>query len=313
MGVPYTKPHLPVVGQLALLKQRGLVITDDAKCTDFLHRVGYYRLSGYWHPMRKTRVDPATGAISYLDDFRPDSQCAALIDLYVFDKKLRMLMLDAIERLEVGLRVEMALLVSQRDPWAHRKSAHVHPQFVRQLKRNHADWIKKMDEKEQGSREEFVEHFFKKYTSALPMWMAIELWDFGMLSTFLSGMKIADRTTLAAYFGLSRWELLTTWVRAINNTRNVCAHHGRLWNRALIERPSPPKVDEVPDLDSATFNNTRLYSVAVALRWFLKTLNPTTTWPQRLKDHFATFPTSPHYQVSQTGFPLGWEKLPFWD
>ncbi len=312
MGVPYSKPHLPVADQLLLLKQRGLIITNDVKCTDFLHRVGYYRLSGYWHPMRQTTTNAATGAITHLDDFKPGSECSDLIDLYIFDKKLRMLMLDAIERVEVGLRVEMALLLSQRDPWAHRQSAHVHPQFVRQAKKNHAEWIKKMDEKEQFSREEFVEHFFKKYTSALPMWMAIELWDFGMLSTLLSGMKIADRSALATHFALPRWELLTTWVRAINNTRNVCAHHGRLWNRALIERPSPPKVGEVANLDPAVFNNTRLYSVAVALRWFLLKLNPTTTWSSRLKAHFATFPTSPHYQVSQTGFPQGWEALPYW-
>ena len=59
------------------------------------------------------------------------------------------------------------------------------------------------------------------------IWAAIELWDFGMLSIFLSGMQVQDVQNIAMKYGIARWELLTSWVRAINHIRNICAHHSR--------------------------------------------------------------------------------------
>lgn len=316
MGQPYTKPHLPIADQLALLKQRGLSITDDAKATDALQRIGYYRLSGYWHPMREIALPHAGGTPTVLDQFKQDSTCAHVVDLYVFDKKLRMLLLDAIERVEVGLRVEMALLLSKRDPWAHRKAQEVHYTFAGDPgDKGHVAWVQRQDKEEARSREEFVAHFFGKYTSALPIWMAIELWDFGMLTTLLSGMKVADQSALASHFGLPRPSVLTSWVQSINHVRNICAHHNRLWNRAVKLRPVMPRLGEMPGLNHLaqdTYAQSRLYGVAVLLRHFLKTINPTTTWPARLAEHFTTFPASPHYSIRDTGFPLDWEQLPFW-
>lgn len=292
-----------------------MTITDEAKATEALHRIGYYRLSGYWHPMREIALPRAAGPPTFLDKFKDDSHCSAVVDLYVFDKKLRLLVLDAVERIEVGLRVEMALLVSARDPLAHRREIEVHHDFV--AGRNgtkHSEWLARHDETVDKSKEEFILHFRRTYSTPLPMWMAIELWDFGTLSMFLSGMKAADLNVLAKYFGLPRRDLLTTWVRTINHVRNICAHHNRLWNRVLVDSPSPPKIRELANLDhlAATLHaQNRLYAAAVALRWFLLKLNPTSTWADRLKQHFTTFPESPHYHVSQTGFPADWEKLPY--
>lgn len=143
----YTKPHLPVPDQVSLLKRRGMIITDENKAADALHRIGYYRLSGYWHPMRKRQPYAAPGKPVFLDDFEQQAVFADVIDLYVFDKRLRLLMLDAIERVEVGLRVEMALLLSQRSPWAHRDPSQLDSRFVGGRTRpSHADWLQRLDE-----------------------------------------------------------------------------------------------------------------------------------------------------------------------
>jgi abortive infection bacteriophage resistance protein len=308
---PYAKTHLPIAGQIALVKERGLVITDEVKATDCLHRIGYYRLSGYWHPMREVERPAPQGPPTYLDQFKPGSNFSDVVHLYVFDKKLRMLMLDAIERVEVGLRVEIALLLSARSPWAHRDPRHVHRLF-----NGHAEWIERLDRATRRSSEDYVLHFRTRYTDPLPMWSAIELWDFGALSHFLSGMKDGDLATLGGRYGLPRRDLLKTWVRTINYVRNLCAHHNRLWNRVLVDIPSPPRTGELEGLDhlaASPHSQVRLYAAAVALRWFLKTINPTTTWPARLKAHLVEFPQSPHYNFAQTGFPEDWENLPFWN
>lgn len=47
------KPWKSYEEQLDLLIVRGLVVTDRSKALDYLQRIGYYRLSGYWYPFRE--------------------------------------------------------------------------------------------------------------------------------------------------------------------------------------------------------------------------------------------------------------------
>jgi abortive infection bacteriophage resistance protein len=286
-----------------------------------LERIGYYRLSGYWYPFRQIRLTPhqPPGYVA-LDNFRPGTAFAKIIDLYVFDKRLRLLFLDAIERIEIGLRVDMALLLGARDPWAHRMPQHLHGNFAKRPdpktgRIRHQDWLQRLDDLTTQSREDFVRHFTAKYSSPLPIWMAIELWDFGLLSHFLSGLQVADQTVIAAKYGLPRRELLTSWVRSISHIRNICAHHSRLWNRSPTDQPKPSIAGEIPLLDHLAtdhYGQTRLYAPAAAMQFLLRTINPSTSWGTRLKAHLATFPTAPGVTVSQTGFPAGWEALPLW-
>ncbi|KAH1712007.1 hypothetical protein KXX25_009240, partial [Aspergillus fumigatus] len=56
---PYTKPHLSFADQLALLIQRGLVVTDALKATEHLQRIGYGRLALYWQPFQRRVPDPS--------------------------------------------------------------------------------------------------------------------------------------------------------------------------------------------------------------------------------------------------------------
>jgi abortive infection bacteriophage resistance protein len=254
------------------------------------------------------------------DGFRPGTSFQRVMELYVFDKRLRLLLLDAIERVEVALRVDIALLIGARDPWAHRDPTQVHGRFLkvdpRTGKSDHEKWLEKLDQLFERSREEFVKHFKRKYAGDKPpIWIAIELWDFGMLSVFLSGMKFADQVQLAAKYSLPRAELLTSAVRNLNHIRNICAHHSRLWNRSPADQIAPTKPGEIADLDhvAADLNaQSRIYSTSATLQFLLKTIHPGSSWGARLKDHCASFPVSPEIALSQGGFPVGWENLALW-
>jgi len=129
-------------------------------------------------------------------------------------------------------------------------------------------------------------------------------------------LKIGDKETLSAKYGLPRWELLTSWVRALNHVRNICAHHSRLWNRSPADQPKIPRPAELPLLDHLVgykLGRTRLYATAAATQFLLRTTNPGSTWAQRLREHVATFPTGPGAVFGQSGFPEGWETLALWN
>jgi abortive infection bacteriophage resistance protein len=317
---PFTKPYLTVADQIALLKRRGLAVTDDARAAAALERIGYYRLSGYWYPFRVSSATSPGGTRSVEDDFRPGAEFGQIVDLYVFDKKLRLLTLDAIERVEVALRTDIALLLGRHSPVAHRNPAYLHGKFTKTLLRGkagtgHQEWLARLDDVTARSREDFVVHFRQTYSTPPPIWMAIELWDFGMLSHFLAGMRHQDQATLAAKYGLPRPQLLTGWVRSINFARNLCAHHSRLWNRPLVDQPPLPRKGEVPLLDHLTADShmhKRYYGAVAILRYLLRYINPTTSWATRLADLVAALPQAPGISVRHMGFPVDWGELPLW-
>jgi abortive infection bacteriophage resistance protein len=317
---PFSKPYLPIPAQIALLKARGLAITDDARATAALERIGYYRLSGYWYPLRNSTVANPGNVHVVQDNFRPGAEFGQIVDLYVFDKKLRLLTLDAIERVEVALRTDIALLLGKFSPIAHRDPAFLHGKFTKTPLRGktvtgHQVWLDRLDDITSKSRDDFVEHFRRTYSTPLPIWMAIELWDFGMMSHFLSGMRYQDQAVLAAKYGLPRPELLTGWIRSINFARNLCAHHSRLWNRPLVDQPPLPRKGEVPLLDHMAADphlQKRYYAVAAILRYLLQFINPTTTWANRLAELALTLPAAPGISSRHMGFPKDWTKLPLW-
>lgn len=84
------KPWLSFSDQLQQLRARGLEVEDPAAALDYLERVGYYRLSGYWYPLRT--IDQASSAAQgravRLDSFAAGSRFEDVVRLYVFDKKL---------------------------------------------------------------------------------------------------------------------------------------------------------------------------------------------------------------------------------
>lgn len=300
-------------------------ISDLAKAKSCLARIGYYRLSAYWYGFRKSQpvTDPNTGKTRnhVLDDFRDGTTFPTILELYVFDKKLRLLVLDALERIEIAVRTDIAILLGQRDPKAHRNPALLHGNFARKnvpgtSGTKHAEWLARLDDKFARSKEDFVKHFRQKYAGDdLPIWIAVELWDFGALSHFFSGLTVADKDAIASQYGVPSGQMFESWLRCLNDVRNICAHHSRLWNRPLVAQPRWPSVGQVSDLDhlaSNTHGQTRLYGALLIMRCMLKTVNPSTSWAERLKKHVATLPPNPYVTLHSAGFPQDWTTLRAW-
>lgn len=133
MFPPYTKPHLSFADQLALLMQRGLAVTDAPKAIEHLQRIGYGRLTLYWQPLQQRVPDPTKPHKTLrIEQFAVGAEFRHAVELYLFDKQLRLLFLDALERIEVALRVDLAHALGKRNPWAHRDPAHLDAQRANQ-------------------------------------------------------------------------------------------------------------------------------------------------------------------------------------
>lgn len=299
----YAKPWLSTEEQLNQLLQRGMAVTDRAKALDCLERIGYYRLSGYWYDLRVRTaycpLDEHTGSKPkkvrierpVLDEFKPGTRFQDAVALYVFDKRLRLLVLDVLERIEIALRVDISHRLGQKDPFAYLRPELFHDSFSVRLDRDtgmteHHDWLMKNAGLIGRSREEFIKHNKAKYGLPLAIWVACEVWDFGCMSTLFGGLKETDQDQIAAQYGVANGRVFATWLRSLNYLRNVCAHHSRLWNRNIVDQPKLPPPGEVPGLDafqSDAQRRARPFLLFCICQHLLQTINPRSTWGLRLK------------------------------
>ncbi|MDO4905792.1 MAG: Abi family protein [Lautropia sp.] len=313
------KPWISFDEQLQLLKSRGMQVDDDDAARDYLERIGYYRLSGYWYPMR--RIDHAESQRQNTpiraDDFVPGSRFEDAVRLYVFDKKLRLLALDALERIEMAVRVDVAYTLGKRNPLAHELPEHLHGEFtkkrnIRGKNKGRTDyevWRDKYRRQVRLARKNpFVEHHEKTY-GCLPIWAAIEVWDFGMLSRMYSGMKHADRTSIAKTYGIDTSQTFSQWLRSLNFIRNVAAHHSRLWNINVLELSNVPQ-DWPPDL-----NKARPFFYFCLMQRLLQVICPNSGWGKRFQELLSTgFPNTgtPTISLQDFGTFPGWQTAAPW-
>ncbi len=328
----YTKPWQSYEDQLDLLSSRGLAVTDRAKALECLQRIGYYRLSGYWFPFRErsgplTLLDekgrkparPNKVETIALDDFKPGATFENAVRLYVFDKKLRLLAMDALERIEIALRVDVSHTLGELDPFAYLRPELFHESFSRDLNNGkgvtrHHEWLSKHARLITDSKEEFVRHNKSKYGLPLAIWVACEVWDFGTLSRLYAGMRETEQDAISARYGIRNGRVFATWLRSLNYLRNVCAHHSRLWNRNIVDQPRLPPVAEVPWVEPFEDNahlRARCFLLLRIARHLLQVVNPNSSWPERIKAHLQEdFPNLDHLGLSLSGMgaPDGWEE-----
>ena len=91
----YKKSPLTFEQQADLLISRGLQ-ADRAQLISSLKSVNYYRLTGYLYPFRMAD-----------DTFKPGTTLEMVWRRYSFDRRLRVLVMDAIERVEVAVRTQL--------------------------------------------------------------------------------------------------------------------------------------------------------------------------------------------------------------
>lgn len=297
----FTKPALSIEQQLDLLVRRGMVVADRASALQYLEHISYYRLRAYWLP----REVPAANEGDHA--FQPGISFESVLDLYSFDRKLRLLVLDAIERVEVSLRTRWAYVMALRyGPHAHLDAAQFREATL------HAKYLARLKEELDRSNETFVIHYRKKYTDPglPPLWGISELLTFGQLSLWFQNIKEgAARVEIAKPYGLDE-QIIGSFAHHLSYVRNVCAHHMRLWNReATIGMKLPAR----PDWLGNTFNHAqpkRLYNTLVMLAYMLNAISPASRWRTHLLDLLHEHPA---VNQNEMGFPADWRNAAFWN
>lgn len=295
----YLKPPLSFSDQAQRLVQQGLVVSDLNQLIERLSTVSYYRLSAYWHPFKQAD-----------DRFLPGTTFETVWRRYTFDRHLRLVTMDAVERIEVAILrtrlVEQFTLLY--GPFGYRALHNFHPNV---RPNTHNRLLQECDEGFRRSNEIFVQHFRTKYTSEPypPLWMLAEVMTYGQLFTMYRQLRNQDQKAIARSIGLQA-PVLESWLHTLNYIRNAVAHHTRLWNRQIPIRPRMPDQRHRPEFYTPLpIANDRMFGVLSLLRYMLSQVAPQSQWTQRLISLLDDYPDIPRLSM---GFPEDWRDYSLW-
>ncbi len=132
---------------------------------------------------------------------------------------------------------------------------------------------------------------------------------FGCTMKMYRGVTDEVRRNIAGHYNVPD-EVLTSWLHTINVIRNICAHHGRLWNRELGVKPFIPRKSKYPQWHApVAIPQNRIFGVLTILCYLLRITAPHSKWEGRL---VALLEEYPEISRRSMGFPDNWKESPLW-
>ncbi len=282
--IKYDGNALSLAEQVSLLKARGLTIKDESFVKKCLLFTGFYRLFSYAKPL-----------LNHAQNITFEQ----VWDLYVFDRKLRLLVNDAIERIEVAFRVS----ISEEMSIQHNPFWYLEAKLFASTK-HHLDFLKQIIKLQESRKNPLIKNYYEKYAEPEfpPSWMIIEcltFWNLGQ-KFFIIYKNRHDKKIIASRLGQS-FKTLESWIVSLIEIRNICAHHERLWNRNFH---FPPR-----NAPNEIHQNEKFYQQASIIINLLITISPASDWKNHLYNLLKEYN---HLPIDQMGFISNWQRDQLW-
>lgn len=311
------KPPMSLVEHLVLLERRGMTL-DRREAERWLTVVGYYRLSGYWYPYRRLEAHGRSDA--FIDGTRFEDVAA----LYEFDRKLRTLLFDGLERVEVALRSALSRHLATLGAVAYLDSSHFRDGF------GHDRWLQTARSRvDRAARHNpAIKHHREVYGGDAPVWVLMDVLDFADISRLYEGLGVQAQWIIAAALGIRidldalssrqsekarKTHPLVRWFEQLSIVRNACAHHGRVWNRSFTPAATAG-LRTVPGLAALPVGQSeQVFGAVAVIGTILRACSPGSTWAQKMARLIREegLPI-PGRRPAELGFPENWELLSLW-
>lgn len=294
------KPPKLFPEQLELLKKRGMLFKDESFALQFLSNVSYYRLKGYWWDLQVDTVN---------HKFKPDTYFEDVVNKYNFDRHLKLILFDAIERIEIALRTKMIyhLSLGHGALWYEADKLFTNQQ-------RHSNHLQKLLKEFDYSQEVFIKEHKRNHANAKPeAWKIMEIASMGTLSKFYKNLKhqLPEKAKIAKGMGLEKHNELSSWLEAIVYVRNIIAHHSRLWSRNMVRTPKADISNPRAWFDSPLeeVQKKKVFLIISSMIYLCNHVTPNHHIKDKIKKLIANNPDIPIYKI---GFLNDWEEQPIW-
>jgi abortive infection bacteriophage resistance protein len=240
---------------------------------------------------------------------------------------LRIIVLEAIERIEIAIRAQVIYTLAHKYKDSHwQDNASIfNPAKVDSRTGKIRDVFADTQSaiaKHLGQKhpEVFISHYKSKYNDPYnpPSWMSLELLTIGELSRLYTALRLnPDRQAIADFFHLPH-TVFTSWLHTFVYVRNICAHHSRLWNREFAIKPDVLQNPRLPWIQPAfNTNNHRTFYMLFILKYLLTSANPAHNFKEKLENLFLKYPNVP---IQFMGIPtsdgsslIDWKNEKIWN
>ena len=315
------KPFKSVDDQISILRERGMEIHDLEFARSVLREIGYYRLSGYSYPYRAVQAEAALLS----DNFIEGTTIEKVVKLYRYDQELRAVTGLQLAKIEIVLRVMISHELGRVDPYIHlsphKLGKKAWDKNNAQSTEQYAMWLEKYSTAVVRSNEDSVVHYKKKYDAILPVWVAVHVLDWGSLRMLYDFARDEQRRAVANQLNISESQL-SSWLLCLNDVRNACAHHGRLYSRTFPKSPMLTGEDHELGflrrfvLDDVKEGNGKekkgkCFAQFTIIQYLLSKMN--LEGLDELPRLLHNFPEVSPVSVEYLGVPENWEELPLWN
>lgn len=295
------KPFKTLEEQAEIILSRGCS-GEKSDLIDKLKFVNYYRFSGYLYPYRD--IDPVSS--KRLETFVPGTTFDEVWNTYRFDRRLRIILLDAIERIEIALRTRVAYLWSESTK-APSGATCSNPQNDPALINtpSYSEFLSSVKKYYKKSTADCAVHHKAigiKKVEDLPIWVFVEFTTFGNFCSLIDKYLPTNvKTALGQSLGIPKTKKLSSTISFIKEIRNACAHHGRVWNRnwsykskgSAVPVPIAPELPDQQNIEFSSVVRTKTGYFLLLCDFLLQKNVPGSRWKSRLKDLFAEIKVDP--------------------
>jgi abortive infection bacteriophage resistance protein len=286
--VDYNKLPKTLDEQINLLKDRGLFIDNNKKTKKYLKNISYYHLSAYFKSFQKD------------NKFYKDTKFKDVIMLYEFDKKLRLLLLDVLERIEKSFKCSIVYNLSIE----HNSSFWYLDESLYVNKNKFNRYVLPILENIKSSREVSIKHFYEKYNNEFPpSWIVFEVLSFGECVKLSKYLKRSEQNLFSKSFNLDK-KFFLNWMHGLSMVRNICAHHARLWNKNIVLNINYKHKNYKSLFNSDKTSLMRLYNWLIVMKLMMEKINPTSDWINKLKLLIEEY----NIPTKNMGFPRDWQE-----
>lgn len=275
----------------------------------YLENISYYRLKGYWWDMQTNNVQHT---------FNPNTFFEDILEIYTFDRHLRLILFDAIERIEIALRTKMIYFLSmshgglwylnsnlfETTPLPSNKSISIYQNTILELKKELF-----------RSQEIFIKDHKRRFPNQdADAWKIMEVASMGTLSKLYKNLKhqLPEKSKIANEMGLNLHSELSSWLEAATYIRNIIAHHSRLWSRNMVKVPIANLNNPLSiwlDKPISSIQTQKPFLIISTMVYLCNEVTPNHQIKNKILTLFANNPNIPIYKL---GFLNNWQNQGLW-
>ena len=295
--------------QVEILQSKGLIINDIPETKDILLRENYFFISGYRMLFMESQENKK---------FLPGTTFDELYSMFQFDRHVRNILFKNLLIIENNIKSIMAFHLSSR--YGIREDEYLNPKnFVldRKRKKQVDDLLRKMKRQIRinGGQHQATMHYSEKY-GYVPMWIAVKVLSFGIVSELFQILKPDDQETVANDFNLAK-ETLEIYLPVLANFRNLCAHEDILFEHKAQRNIPDTKYHnllKIPQVnDEYIYGKNDLFAIVLILKQmfrkddFFLLMSELEFEIQILSDRLKTIPVEKVFD--RMGFPINYGEI----